>query len=81
MSRLEVFTPLMVQMVEVGEQTGALDEMLARVSEFYNGEVDQTVDNLTSILEPFSVVAVSFEEKTIIICLYLPMFSYIKLIH
>jgi len=76
-----VFPVLIVQMVEVGEQTGALDEMLARVSEFYNGEVDQTVDNLTSILEPFLVVVMGAVVGTIIICLYLPMFSYIKLIH
>ncbi|MGH9046697.1 MAG: type II secretion system F family protein, partial [Acidimicrobiales bacterium] len=81
MSRLDVFTPLMVQMVEVGEQTGALDEMLQRVSDFYIGEVDQTVDNLTSILEPFLVVVMGVVIGAIIICLYLPMFDYIKLVH
>lgn len=80
MSRLEVFTPLMVQMVEVGEQTGALDEMLQRVADFYTGEVDQTVDNLTSILEPFLVVIMGVVIGSIIICLYLPMFDYIKLV-
>jgi type IV pilus assembly protein PilC len=80
MSRLDVFTPLMVQMVEVGEQTGALDEMLQRVSDFYTGEVDQTVDNLTSILEPFLVVIMGVVIGSIIICLYLPMFDYIKLV-
>jgi type IV pilus assembly protein PilC len=80
MSRLDVFTPLMVQMVEVGEQTGALDEMLQRVSDFYMGEVDQTVDNLTSILEPFLVVIMGAVIGAIIICLYLPMFDYIKLV-
>ncbi len=81
MSRLDVFSPLMVQMVEVGEQTGALDEMLQRVSDFYMGEVDQTVDNLTSILEPFLVVIMGVVIGAIIISLYLPMFDYIKLIH
>ncbi len=81
MSRLEVFTPLMVQMVEVGEQTGALDDMLKRISDFYMGEVDQTVDNLTSILEPFLVVIMGVVIGAIIISLYLPMFDYIKLIH
>jgi type IV pilus assembly protein PilC len=68
-------------MVEVGEQTGALDEMLERVSEFYNGEVDQTVDNLTSILEPFLVIIMGAVVGSIIICLYLPMFDYIKLLN
>ena len=81
MSRLDVFPSLIVQMVEVGEQTGALDEMLQRVSDFYIGEVDQTVDNLTSILEPFLVVIMGVVVGAIIISLYLPMFDYIKLIH
>jgi type IV pilus assembly protein PilC len=81
MGRLDVFPNLIVQMVEVGEQTGSLDEMLQRVSDFYIGEVDQTVDNLTSILEPFLVVIMGVVIGSIIICLYLPMFDYIKLIH
>jgi type IV pilus assembly protein PilC len=81
MSKLDVFTPLMVQMVEVGEQTGALDDMLQRISDFYMGEVDQTVNNLTSILEPFLVVVMGVVVGSIIISLYLPMFDYIKLIH
>lgn len=76
----DVFPVLIIQMVEVGEQTGALDEMLERVSEFYNGEVDQTVDNLTSILEPFLVIIMGAVVGSIIICLYLPMFDYIKLL-
>jgi type IV pilus assembly protein PilC len=70
-----------VQMVDVGEQTGALDDMLQRVADFYTGEVDQTVDNLTSILEPLLVVMMGAVVGTIIICLYLPMFDYIKLLH
>jgi type IV pilus assembly protein PilC len=81
MGKLDVFPNLIVQMVEVGEQTGSLDDMLRRVSEFYINEVDQTVDNLTSILEPFLVVIMGAVIGSIIICLYLPMFDYIKLIH
>jgi type IV pilus assembly protein PilC len=81
MRRHEIFPNLMIQMVEVGEQTGALDEMLQRVSDFYMGEVDQTVDNLTSILEPFLIVTMGAVVGVIIVSLYLPMFSYIKLIH
>ncbi len=76
-----VFPALVVQMVEVGEQTGALDDMLQRVSDFYMQEVDQTVENLTSILEPFLVIMMGIVVGTIIISLYLPMFDYIKLIH
>jgi type IV pilus assembly protein PilC len=77
----EIFTPLMIQMTEVGEQTGALDEMLQRSSDFYMGEVNQTVDNLTSILEPLLVVTMGAVVGTIIVSLYLPMFDYIKLVH
>jgi type IV pilus assembly protein PilC len=77
----DVFPALVVQMVEVGEQTGALDDMLLRVSDFYMKEVDQTVENLTSILEPFLVIMMGLVVGTIIISLYLPMFDYIKLIH
>ena len=77
----EIFPPLIVQMVEVGEQTGALDEMLQRSADFYMGEVNQTVDNLTSILEPLLVVTMGVVVGSIIISLYLPMFDYIKLLH
>ena len=81
MRECDIFPTLVVQMVEVGEQTGALDEMLERVAEFYMAEVDQTVDNLTSILEPFLIVIMGAVVGTVIISLYLPMFDYIKLIH
>jgi type IV pilus assembly protein PilC len=81
MRRHDIFPTLIVQMVEVGESTGALDEMLHRTAEFYMGEVNQTVDNLTSILEPFLVVTMGVIVGAIIISLYLPMFDYIKLIH
>jgi type IV pilus assembly protein PilC len=77
----DIFPTLIVQMTEVGEQTGALDEMLVRVADFYMAEVDQTVDNLTSILEPFLIVIMGAVVGTIIVSLYLPMFDYIKLVH
>jgi len=55
--RLNPFFPaLVVQMVEVGEQTGALDEMLQRLAIMYNDEVEQTADNLATILEPILIV-------------------------
>ncbi|MGH9092356.1 MAG: type II secretion system F family protein [Acidimicrobiales bacterium] len=81
MRRHEIFPTLITQMVEVGESTGALDEMLHRTAEFYTGEVNQTVDNLTSILEPMLVVTMGVIVGAIIISLYLPMFDYIKLIN
>lgn len=80
MKEHDIFPNLVIQMVEVGEQTGALDEMLQRVSDFYMQEVDQTVDNLTSILEPLLVVVMGVVVGSVIISLYLPMFDYIKLL-
>ena len=76
-----VFPQLLVQMVEVGEQTGALDDMLGRAASYYQGEVDQTVDNLSSILEPVMVVMMGGVVGTVIISLYLPMLTYIKYVH
>ncbi len=76
-----VFPPLLVQMVEVGEQTGALDDMLGKAAAYYQSEVDQTVDNLSSILEPLLVVVMGGVVGTVIISLYLPMLTYIKYVH
>ena len=76
-----VFPQLMVQMVEVGEQTGALDDMLGKAADYYQGEVDQTVDNLSSILEPLLVVVMGGMVGTVIVSLYLPMLTYIKYVH
>ena len=77
----DIIPSLVVQMIEVGEQTGALDNMLQKVAEFYDAEVANTVDNLTSLLEPLLTLVMGVMVGTMVICLYLPMFSYIKLIH
>lgn len=76
-----VFPQLIVQMVDVGEQTGALDDMLGKAADYYQGEVDQTVDNLSSILEPLLVVTMGGMVGTVIVSLYLPMLTYIKYVH
>lgn len=77
----DIIPSLVVQMIEVGEQTGALDNMLRKVAEFYDQEVESTVNNLTALLEPLLTVVMGVMVGTMVICLYLPMFSYIKLIH
>ncbi len=77
----EVIPTLVTQMVEVGEQTGALDGMLKKVGEFYDQEVEVTVNNLTALLEPLLTVVMGIGVGAMVISLYLPMFSYIKLIH
>jgi len=77
----DIIPALMVQMIEVGEQTGALDAMLEKVAEFYDQEVESTVDNLTALLEPLLTLVMGVGVGIMVISLYLPMFSYIKLIH
>jgi type IV pilus assembly protein PilC len=77
----DIIPVLMTQMVEVGEQTGALDAMLRKVAEFYDQEVEVTVNNLTALLEPMLTVVMGIGVGLMVISLYLPMFSYIKLIH
>lgn len=74
----DVMPSLVVQMVEVGEQTGALDGMLRKVAEFYDGEIENTVANLTSLLEPMLTVVMGAGVGVMVICMYLPMFDYIK---
>src|SRR3984957_16752622 len=74
----DVIPPLVTQMIEVGEQTGALDNMLHKVGEFYDGEVENTVNNLTALLEPILTVVMGVMVGFMVICMYLPMFDYIK---
>jgi type IV pilus assembly protein PilC len=70
-----VFPPLVVHMVAVGEETGAIDQMLNKVSEAYEREVDDTVEALTSILEPVLIVGLGAIVGVIVVALYLPLFS------
>jgi len=77
----EVIPALMVQMIEVGEQTGELDGMLKKVAFFYDQEVEVTVNNLTALLEPLLTVVMGAGVGMMVIALYLPMFDYIKLVH
>jgi type IV pilus assembly protein PilC len=76
-----VFPPMVIHMVAVGEKTGDLADMLAKVSEFYNEEVDAAVDALTSILEPLMIVIMGALVGGILIAMYLPMFSMIGAIN
>ncbi len=76
----EVFPPMVVQMMAVGEETGALDEMLDKIADFYESEVEATVDALTSLIEPMLIVVMGVMVGGMIISLYLPLFNIIKLI-
>ena len=71
---------MVVQMLTVGEETGALDTMLEKVAAFYDDEVTATVDSLTALIEPIMIVAVGGAVGLSVIALYLPMFNVINLI-
>jgi len=75
-----VFPPMVVQMISVGEQTGALDEMLTKIAVFYEAEVDQAVDNLTSVIEPVMIVLMGGIVGGMVVAMYLPMFKLISVV-
>ena len=76
----DVFPPMVVQMMAVGEETGALDTMLEKVGEFYDKEVEAMVEGLTSLIEPLLIVVLGATVGGMLIALYLPMFNVINLI-
>jgi type IV pilus assembly protein PilC len=75
-----VFPPMVTQMIGVGEQTGALDEMLDKIANFYDDEVDTAVEQLTSIIEPVMIVVMGVIVGGMLISMYLPMFKLINVI-
>jgi type IV pilus assembly protein PilC len=81
LSRHKVFPSMVVQMMKVGEETGALEEMLAKVSDFYDREVDDTVNALTSLIEPLLIVVMGATVGGILIALYLPIFNLASLVN
>lgn len=70
-----VFPPMVIQMIGVGEKTGGLDEMLTKIGDFYDEEVDAAVSSLTSIIEPVIIVFMGVVIGGILIAMYLPMFE------
>ncbi|UCF91310.1 MAG: type II secretion system F family protein [Desulfobacterales bacterium] len=70
-----VFPPMVCQMISVGESTGALDAMLEKIAEFYNEEVDQAVENLTALIEPFMLVFLGTTIGGLVVAMYLPIFK------
>lgn len=70
-----VFPPMVVQMVGVGEQTGALDAMLGKIADFYEEEVDVAVAAMTSLIEPIMMVGIGGTVGVVLIAMYLPIFS------
>jgi len=75
-----IFPPMVGQMVKIGEETGELDKMLGKVADFYEDEVDTSIQSLTSIIEPVLMIGVGVMVGTIVISMYLPMFKMLTLI-
>ena len=75
LKKIPVFPGMVVQMIGVGEETGALDNMLAKIADFYEDQVDASVKALTSILEPIMLVVVGGIVGFIVISMYLPLFK------
>ena len=77
MATHSIFPPMVVQMLAVGEETGAVDEMLSRVAEFYEDEVEAAVEGLTSLLEPLLMAFLGGTVGMMVVALYMPMFEII----
>lgn len=80
LSMHKVFPPMVVQMMAVGEDTGALDTMLEKVAQFYDQEVEATTEQLTSLIEPLMIVVIGGVVGGMIVALYLPIFSMFELV-
>jgi len=79
-SRPHIFSPMVVQMISVGEQTGALDDMLNKIADFYEDEVDVAVASLMAALEPVIIVFLGVTVGIIVVAMYLPMFKLISVL-
>jgi type IV pilus assembly protein PilC len=71
----DLFPNMVIQMVAIGEESGSLDAMLAKVADFYEREVDDAVDNMTALLEPLIMVVLGGIVGTLVIAMYLPIFK------
>ncbi|HUV50315.1 MAG TPA: type II secretion system F family protein [Anaerolineae bacterium] len=75
LSESGVFPSMVCQMISVGESTGALDEMLKKIADFYDEEVDQAVENITALIEPFMLVFLGVVIGGLVVSMYLPIFK------
>ncbi len=75
LSETGVFPPMVVSMIAVGESTGAIDAMMEKIADFYEEEVDQAVENLTALIEPFMLVFLGVTIGGLVVSMYLPVFQ------
>jgi type IV pilus assembly protein PilC len=76
----DVFPPMVSQMVKIGEETGELEQMLSKIADFYEDEVDAAIATLTSIIEPLMMILVGMMVGVIVISMYMPMFKMLSLV-
>ena len=81
MAKNSLFPPMVTQMVAVGEETGKLDDMLSKVADFYDMEVEHQVEQMTSLLEPIMVVGIGGIVGSVVVGMYLPIFTVINELH
>jgi type IV pilus assembly protein PilC len=73
-----VFPPMVISMIAVGEQTGGLDEMLSKIADFYDSEVDVAVSALLSLMEPIMIVVLGVIVGGMVVAMYLPIFDMVN---
>lgn len=78
LEKAAIFPPMVTQMISIGEETGAMDSMLEKVADFYDEEVEAAVKSLTSLLEPLMMVGIGLLVGSIVVGMYLPIFSIIN---
>jgi type IV pilus assembly protein PilC len=78
LQRSKVFPPMVISMIAVGEQTGGLDEMLSKIADFYDDEVDAAVSTLLSLLEPIMIVVLGVIVGGMVVAMYLPIFDMVN---
>ncbi len=78
LARTEQFPPMVCQMISVGEQTGAMDAMLSKIADFYEDEVDAAVEGMMKLIEPIMIAFLGVVIGTIVVAMYLPMFTLIS---
>jgi type IV pilus assembly protein PilC len=78
LQKTNVFPPMVISMIAVGEQTGGLDEMLTKIADFYDEEVDAAVSGLLSLLEPIMIVFLGVVVGGMVVSMYLPIFDMVN---
>ena len=77
LQKSKLFPPMVVQMINIGEESGALDQMLGKVADFYEAEVDVAVESLTSAIEPLMIVFLGGAVGFIVVAMFMPMLAVI----